>query len=152
VTRAPDSVCLTVRVPAELGSLRLLSDITRQCLIRCAGLSPGDCAEIQILLAVREACSNVVRHAYAGRPAGVLRMRLDVSATEAAIEIEDEGNPLEADPGLALEPLTSTRIEDLREGSYGLPLIRETMDSVIYGTSTGGTNVVRLYKKLRKSA
>jgi anti-sigma regulatory factor (Ser/Thr protein kinase) len=73
-----------------------------------------------IRLAVTEACSNVVVHAYAGRPAGPLDVLATVLEDELTVIVRDEGpgiGPHPGSPGLGL----------------GLPLIASLAESVQLG-------------------
>jgi serine/threonine-protein kinase RsbW len=81
-----------------------------------------------ITLAVDEAASNVVVHAYEGTSAGPLDVQITVWETRIDIELIDEGTPLTgfhlpADP----PPL---RLIAGKRGGLGLPLMRKLMDSV----------------------
>ncbi len=143
---------LEVSVPAALGSLRLVTGLTRRCLADAAGLLPRDPVFQQVQLAIREACTNVVRHAYAGRPEGELRLRLEVRDGGIHIEIEDEGVPLDAARLNDRSRRAPRENDEPAEGGYGLSLIRQTMDRVIYVQDGRGANLVRLYKKLDKAA
>jgi serine/threonine-protein kinase RsbW len=73
-----------------------------------------------IRLAITEACSNVVVHAYAGRPPGPLEVSATLLDDELAVVVRDEGpgiGPHPGSPGLGL----------------GLPLIASLAESVQLG-------------------
>ena len=83
-------------------------------------------------LALTEAASNSVRHAYAGDDhAGVVEISYELRPDRLVIEVTDEGegfDPTEAEG----EP------EDLSEGGLGIAIIRAIADEVEIGTQPGG--------------
>jgi serine/threonine-protein kinase RsbW len=145
----PAAVNFSVTVPAELRSLRILTGLVRRCLVDGVGLLPRDEDYIHIQLAIREACTNVIRHAYQDRPVGALRLRLDLFEGGVSIEIEDEGKPM---PAGKFEGAEMPEVKDLAEGGYGLSLIYQLMDHVQYGTAENGANHVRMLRSFRKAA
>jgi serine/threonine-protein kinase RsbW len=98
-----------------------------------------------VILALDEACANVVRHAFPGG-AGSYRLTADLSDDEVVFEVEDKGvgfNPFET-TGLGVDPgATSGR---------GLRLIRQLMTAVEVESPmpTGGTRL-RMRKLLHES-
>lgn len=148
-THDPAAVSVTATVPAHLGSLRILTGLVRRCLADSVGLLPRDEDMIHVLLALREACTNVIRHSYKDRPSGPIRLRMDLFEGGVAIEIEDEGAPVPS------ERVVAPRLpdaDDLAEGGYGLGLIQQAMDDVRYGSSGEGVNYVRMFRSFRKAA
>lgn len=95
-----------------------------------------------IILAVDEACSNVIRHAYGGRTDG--EITLTCSATDDRIEfvLVDRGRSWHAD----LHRQRS--LEEVRPGGLGMYVIRFVMDEVRYGLTERG-NELFLAKSLR---
>jgi serine/threonine-protein kinase RsbW/stage II sporulation protein AB (anti-sigma F factor) len=89
-----------------------------------------------VMLAVSEAVTNAVLHAYRdGRPAGRVRVRADLGDDEVHVEVADDGmgmNPRPDSPGLGL----------------GLPTIGAVADGVEIDDRAGGT-VVRMRFALR---
>jgi anti-sigma regulatory factor (Ser/Thr protein kinase) len=95
-----------------------------------------------IILAVDEACANVIRHAYQGRTDG--EIGLSCSAKEDRIEflLVDQGRSPRPD---SLQPRP---LEEVRPGGLGTHLIRSVMDEVRYRPSEQG-NELFLAKSLR---
>lgn len=84
-----------------------------------------------IKLAVTEACTNVVVHAYPHREDGPLEVEATISGGELTIVVRDEGkgiSPRPDSPGLGL----------------GLPLIASLADSVQLGHDDAGKTEVRM--------
>jgi len=102
-----------------------------------------------IVLAVDEAMTNIIRHAYlgdAGRPieASFHRIHLPRDGQSAdALEILLEDRGVTANP----EKMCSRALEDVRPGGLGLHFIRESMDKVEFSRSWG-KNQLRLVKFL----
>jgi serine/threonine-protein kinase RsbW len=78
-----------------------------------------------VALAVSEAVTNVVHHAYVGRKPGPVRVRVDIGSHEIELLIEDHGSgmvPRPDTPGLGLGlPVIATISErlDVRDRSDG---------------------------------
>jgi serine/threonine-protein kinase RsbW len=82
-------------------------------------------------LALTEAASNSVRHAYGDKDVGVVEISYELFPDRLVIEVTDEGegfDPAQADgdPG------------ELSEGGLGIAIIRAIADEVEIGTQPGG--------------
>ncbi len=118
-------------------------------LCREASFSEGDAYNVE--LAVVEAVSNCVRHAYRGEPGHRVDVRLRLEGDRIEVRILDDGlpvpeasrrpKPIEFDPE---DPLS------IAEGGRGTFLIHSLMDRVEYG-SEGGRNLLLLAKAIRRS-
>lgn len=121
------SAVLSLRIPAKpeylvLGRL-VLTGLSRSYPIDSDAL--GD-----LKLALTEACSNSIRHAY--RDGGVVEIRYEVDDEYVAVEVSDGG------PGF--EPLTAPLArEALDEGGLGLAIIRAVSDATEIGHRADGT-------------
>jgi serine/threonine-protein kinase RsbW len=83
-------------------------------------------------LALTEAASNSVRHAYAGdEQPGVVEISYELHADRLVIEVTDEGEGF--DPEEAEGPP-----EELSEGGLGIAIIRAIADEVEIGTQPSG--------------
>lgn len=121
---------------------RLLKTI-RGIVGQLAGVSGFADDEAQfIMLAVDEACANVIRHAYGGRPDG--EVLLSCHAAEGRIEFRlvDWGQP--ARP----ERIKPRSLDEVRPGGLGLPLMRSVMDEVRFQDREDG-NELYLAKSVR---
>jgi serine/threonine-protein kinase RsbW len=83
-------------------------------------------------LALTEAASNSVRHAYAGeeRP-GVVEISYELHADRLVIEVTDEGEGFDPDDAEGAP-------EELSEGGLGIAIIRAIADQVEIGTQPSG--------------
>lgn len=100
------------------------------------GLADGDVWAAELALA--EALSNVIRHAYGSQPGLKIAIALSIDEESVEIEVRDTARPFARD-SVAIQPL------DLpRTGGYGLQLIEEVMDAVEYdGDEDGGRLTMR---------
>ncbi|BBK40745.1 hypothetical protein STVA_07650 [Allostella vacuolata] len=95
-----------------------------------------------IRLCAEEIATNIVRHAYAGRPAGEMRVRLAVRGDGAVVlAFEDEGAPF--DPTAHVEAPVPGRAEDLDLGGLGIRLVRGFAQDMRY-ERVGSTNRLAL--------
>lgn len=93
-------------------------------------------------LAVTEACSNAVRHAYPDHVDGIVRLYVSLEPETVTIEVADDGRGFDA---ASLSSWDSSR---MREEGMGFSIMRAVVDELeIESTSSAGT-VVRLVKRL----
>lgn len=99
-------------------------------IARVSELSDEVLADLK--LALTEAASNSVRHAYAGNDhPGVVEILYELRPDRLVIEVTDEGAGF--DPAEAKGPP-----EELSEGGLGIAIIRAIADQVEIGTQPGG--------------
>jgi serine/threonine-protein kinase RsbW len=130
-------------------TMKFQSDPMMLCVVRGAlerltemlGLSPGACRAV--VLAVDEALTNVIRHAYLGRtdkPVEVTFRRCQARGEEGwrdalEIELEDHGIPVKA------EEMRGRSLDEIRPGGLGLHFIREIMDKVEFHHEDGNNHL-----------
>ncbi len=131
---------LELRFPAQPAELRGMRDALRERL-RAWRLDEA-CAS-DVVMAVDEACQNVIRHAYRGDPSGVIELEVRRVEGELQIAVRDFAPPV--DPA-RIKPRA---LEELRPGGLGTHLIRSTMDHTEYCKPPSGPgNLLRMVKKL----
>ncbi|MDH5426051.1 MAG: ATP-binding protein [Gammaproteobacteria bacterium] len=79
-----------------------------------------------VIVAVNEACMNIVQHADNGHYDGCIDMRIMIDAARVSFEIEDNAEYVN------LDSLTFTKKDKLSPGGLGLFFINEIMDDVVY--------------------
>jgi len=100
----------------------------------------------KIALAVDEACTNIIRHAYHNDPTQTIEVSIRHQRKQFEITIIDEGQTF--DPR-ALKPLDlKEHLSHYRRGGLGVYLMKKLMDIVEYETLAGNRNQVRLVKVL----
>lgn len=109
-------------------------------LLRARAVEPEVLADVK--LALTEACSNSIRHAYADGREGEVEIRYELADTTLSVEVSDEGGGF--DPSL-LE--TGPRVLD--EGGLGIAIIRALTDDLTIGPRAAGAGYcVRFTKNL----
>jgi serine/threonine-protein kinase RsbW len=102
-----------------------------------------------IILAVDEACTNIIKHAYKFDPNGDIKIKVKYSAKEIAVQIRDEGASFS--PELVPTPDLKKYFEEKRVGGLGMYLMKSLMDDVRYKSVPGKYNQVLLTKKINSS-
>ncbi len=127
-------------IPSRTEFLSVVREVTR----RFGELAGFDRAQAEPLaLAVDEAATNVIEHAYGGAGHGVVEVRYDDSGELLCIEIVDDGRPVDPRdvPQVDLRRYASER----RTGGLGMHLMGRIMDAVSF-ERRGRRNVCRLVK------
>ncbi len=94
----------------------------------------------RMILAIDEACTNVIRHAYSNRAGERIHISFFVNPERLEIHIRDFGQA--ASP----EALKPRQLDDIRPGGLGLHFIREGMDEVYYERPADGGGLLRLIR------
>lgn len=110
--------------------------------------TPKDIAA-DIVLAVDEACTNIIKHAYKFLPDGDILIKLKYSKNKIEVKITDHGMPFSAET--VPVPDLKKYFEEKRVGGLGMYLMKSLMDSVNYKTVPGKYNQVLLIKKLNSA-
>ena len=144
--RRPSRPAVKLVFPSETSFLGMVREMTRWM----AGLSGFDEATGQRLaLAVDEATTNVIEHAYAGAADREVEIRFSDHGTEFKVEI--------LDTGATVDPQTVPRVDiqkyvsERRTGGLGVHLMEKIMDSVTYRRSAR-RNVCCLVKRKESAA
>ncbi len=98
----------------------------------------------KIALAVDEACTNIIRHAYQNDPTREIEVSVERKKDRFEVSIVDSGRRF--DPSI-LKPLNlKEHLTHYRRGGLGVYLMKTLMDKVEYNTIEGRKNEVRLTK------
>ena len=118
-----------------------LSRLALTGLSRVRPLAPDTLADLK--LALSEACSNSVRHAY-GDGGGHVEISFELSPDRLVIEVIDDGTGFEFE-----EPGGFVDGDELTEGGLGIAIIRSIADEVeIGGGGNGRGSRLRFVKRL----
>ena len=123
-------VALTIPAKAEY---IVLSRLALSGLARARALEPALVADLK--LALTEACSNVVRHAYKEQPAGEVEVRYELDEDKLSVEVVDEG--IGFDP----EAAAAAAGDELDEGGLGISIIRAIVDELDIRSSSSGSSL-----------
>ncbi|NUN09925.1 MAG: ATP-binding protein [Ignavibacteriaceae bacterium] len=132
---------LSVRSTTE--ELSAIRDFIRQS-ISPAGIT--DEAMDKIILAVDEASTNVVKHAYHYAKDKEIKIQLELKSESCVVTITDFGDSF--DPNEIPQPNMKQYLEEKRVGGLGLYLMRTLMDEVQYTSYDGKYNKLVLIKKI----
>jgi serine/threonine-protein kinase RsbW len=122
----PASISLVIPAKAEyvaLGRLALTG------LLRPRAVEPEVLADVK--LALTEACSNSIRHAYAEGGQGSVEIRYELGDHSLAVEVGDEGGGFDPD-------VLEAEVRDLYEGGLGIAIIRAVTDELEIAPRTEG--------------
>jgi len=125
-------------VPATEGQLGRVRDfIVNVC--EQAGFSTREVSNTK--LAVDEACTNIIKHAYAGRPGGgEITVVAEVESGRIRIHLKDRGKHF--DFSAVKDPDLDQYVETGKKGGLGVFLINRLMDGVEYRADGGGNELI----------
>lgn len=134
--RADAPVTITMRLPREVASLRLVRAVVTEAL---AAWGAGSDSRQDVAMALTEACTNVIRHATQAKS-------FDVAVTLTAggvctIDVTDQGNGFVLNGQPFLPPATTIT-------GRGLYLIAQLADHVEVDSQPGKGTKVRFVKQL----
>ncbi|MBO6946527.1 MAG: SpoIIE family protein phosphatase [Rhodospirillales bacterium] len=139
-TDAPGEKVFQLRVTAKANRLRLIRNAVRETAAFC-GFSETDTGDI--VLAVDEACQNVIRHAYGHEGEGDISIEFRHRPDAMILLIRDFADPVD------ISKIKPRDLDDLRPGGLGTHLIGEVMDEVDFlPPPIDGGNLLRLVKKI----
>lgn len=132
-----------LRVPAVASSLRVIRRVVRESAISAG--APEAWAD-DLVLAVDEACQNVVRHGYAGVPGDmVVTIARTADGAGLVTEILDYAPPV--DPAL----VRGRDLDDVRPGGLGVHLIEALCEESGFAKAPEGAgNLFRMVKRFAK--
>ena len=95
----------------------------------------------KVVLAVDEACSNIIRHAYSGDPTKTITLSVEDDAERFVVRLRDYGRKVER------EKVVPRELKDIRPGGLGTHFINLAFESVNYDTDQGQGTLLTLEKK-----
>lgn len=113
--------------PARFESLDLIRAFVGQAAGECGLDEPGTYA---VQLAVDEACTNIIEHAYEGECKEDIQCTCQIGPEALTIVIRDCGKPF--DPKQVPDPDLDASLEDRHAGGLGLYFMRQLMDEVSF--------------------
>ena len=112
------------------------------------GFDDADAMNIEI--AVDEACTNIIKHAYKNDPEGWIHIRISQHRENGnpriVIQITDSGKPFDSNSYTA--PNMPEYLQKMKRGGLGVLLMKKIMDEVEYFSSSDDNNSIRLVKYL----
>lgn len=134
----PGSAPLTLMVPNDLALLPVVRNFV-ETACQLAGLDHKAAADM--VLAVNEATSNVIRHAHHGRPDATVQVQCLLRADGIEVSLSDQGAPFNICEVPNLDP------SEIRIGGRGVFLIRALVDELVCTPRETGGNTLRMVKR-----
>jgi serine/threonine-protein kinase RsbW len=127
---------------SRLENLKEIGDFIVDCA-RIAGFNNSDIYAIQ--LAVDEAATNIIEHAYKGMEAGDIDLNCEIIQDGIKIVLRDHGRPF--DPKGLPVPALNVPLEELKPRGLGVFLIHQMMDEVEYDFNAKNGNSLTMIKR-----
>jgi serine/threonine-protein kinase RsbW len=131
-----------LKVDSSLENLSIISDFITK-VMRQIGAKGKNISEVQ--LAVDEACTNVIRHAYSERK-DIITVALEIVDEDLIVTITDRGKPFE--PSSIPPPDLESDVGERKIGGLGIYFMRKLMDEVSYSFDTEEGNKLTMRKHL----
>jgi anti-sigma regulatory factor (Ser/Thr protein kinase) len=112
-----------------------LADIRREARAFLAECGFEECAAELLILALDEACTNIIRYAYA-HECHPIRLQMERLRDRVRFVLRDYGKS--CDPS----QIQSRALEDIRPGGVGVHIIKQAFDLVSYNPRPRGTRLI----------
>jgi len=110
---------------------------------RQAGLDDDGIYAVQ--LAVDEACSNIIEHAYRNKKDGAIICECNSIVDGLEVILKDNGEPF--NPDSVPDPQIGVPLKELKLRGAGLYLIRKIMDDVVFEVNEPKGSILKMKKK-----
>ncbi len=131
---------LSLRFTADPACLRTVREKVRAVVQGCGF---GDGVASELVLAVNEACMNIMQHAYKGDCSGEIILEIHNNGRELEFCLKDFAAPVDS------QSIRPRELNELRPGGLGTHFIRAIMDDCVYGhLDDAAGNYVRMTKRL----
>jgi serine/threonine-protein kinase RsbW len=98
-----------------------------------------------VQLAVDEACTNIIEHAYGLDVIGTIDISISYASEKLTIVLHDHGRPF--DPDSIPLPQTNLPLEEVQPRGVGIYLMRRMMDEVRFDFNKDSGNTLTMVKK-----
>lgn len=130
------------RFPGRFESLEAIREFISEAA-REAGLSDREVYAVK--LAVDEACSNIIEHAYRGQSRGEIECQCAIDPDRLIIVLRDQGQRF--DPASVPEPDLTTDLEARQTGGLGLYLMHRLVDDVRFESDESGNTLILVKRR-----
>ncbi len=131
-----------LKVDSRLENLSIISDFITK-VMRQIGAKGRSISEVQ--LAVDEACTNIIRHAYSERK-DIITIALEIADEDLIVTITDRGKPFE--PSSVPPPDLESDVGERKIGGLGIYFMRKLMDEMSYSFDVEEGNKLTMRKHL----
>ncbi len=129
---------VTITVPSHPKFLYVIRSAVYPLMIE-AGFPKREARKI--VLAVDEACSNIIKYAYEGDATKLIQLRVSFDQQRLLMELTDTGKQTD------MAKIAPRKLDDVRPGGLGTHFIGAVFDSVTYDTHRETGTVLTLIKK-----
>ena len=130
-----------MQFPGRFESLEKISRFIKKAAEK-AGLDENQTYSVE--LAVDEAASNIIEHAYGAEDMGPIECACIVTDEGLTIILKDKGNAF--NPDAVPDVKTDQPLEERRPGGAGVFLMKKVMDSVKFEFTPQG-NILTMFKR-----
>lgn len=134
-----------LKIPSQVDNLEIIRNFISGVAGK-VGFNAEDANKIE--LAVDEACTNVIEHAYQNDDSNDIDIAIQLDYQKLSIVVTDRGRSFKFNQ--VEMPNMDTYLAELRVGGLGIYLMRTLMDEVDYQSKPNGSNEVRMVKYLLK--
>jgi serine/threonine-protein kinase RsbW len=132
----------TLEVESDLKNIPVISDFIADTL---SGFCADQATIYRVQLAVDEACTNIIKHAYSGQK-GPVAIICELVNDNLVITIRDKGKPF--DPRSVPPPDLDVDLDRREIGGLGIYFMRKMMDEVSYEFSSEEGNKLTMRRRL----
>ena len=131
---------IEISIPAKPEFLKIFrAALSSVCEVR--GFCKDDLNNV--ILAVDESCSNIIRHAYGGPTEKPIKAKIYICSEKIEIYLRDFGKSAD------LQKIKSRKLDDFRHGGLGVHFIKSVMDEVVYDNNFDLGNQLKLVKNIK---
>jgi anti-sigma regulatory factor (Ser/Thr protein kinase) len=140
MNQVTQELIVELRIPAYADRMSLVRGTLRSAAEQC-GFDAA--ATRDLILAVCEACQNVMQHGYAGQETGDIVLSVVRKDDDVIVSVRDFAEPV--DP----EKIRSRDLADVRPGGLGVHFIENLMDSAVFlPVADGIGNFLQMTKRV----
>jgi serine/threonine-protein kinase RsbW len=135
----------TLKIPSQTDNLELIRNFVAG-IAQKVGFNEEESNKIE--LAVDEACTNVIEHAYQHDESRDIDIAIKIDYNKLTVVVTDRGQSFEFEE--VEMPDMKSYLAELRVGGLGIYLMKTLMDEVDYRSRPGVKNEVRMVKYFLK--
>ncbi|WP_300463995.1 ATP-binding protein [Desulfobacula sp.] len=95
-----------------------------------------------IILAVDEACSNIIKHSYKNDHNRTIDLTIRQETHRIIISVLDDGIQFDIDS------IEARKMDEIKPGGLGIYIIQQVMDTVEYSHTPEGFNKIKMVKQI----
>ncbi len=130
-----------LKVPSQTDNLELIREFVSRVAAK-VGFDSDDVNKIE--LAIDEACTNVIKHAYEKNSKKPIDIAIKLDYNKLTIIVTDQGKGFNVDD--IKTPDMKEYLAEMRVGGLGIFLIKNLMDEVKFDVKPGVRNQVKMVK------